>query len=186
MKVKLNKLAAGTAAALGVALSGIAIDANADAMGTKPNANANTSHGATSLTRQSDQATMNQSSTSQEARLSSIAGQNVKDASGAVLGKIESYSAANGQVTATVSTPTGETKQVPLGAVDTLAAQIPSSGTFELTVAQNTAAGASGSANGASAGMNGSSSTEAGTSVHGSAKDKKDKKKTTASPPARS
>ena len=134
MRLKLNQLAAATAAALGVAISGAAFDVHAAGDKAK--------QAGTSATPAASSASSSTAASGADARLSAITGQTVKDASGTDLGTIQSYTSANGQVTATVRTPSGSTQEVPLGPTETVASQVSASGSFALTAPQSGAASA--------------------------------------------
>jgi hypothetical protein len=117
---KSNWLAAATAAVLAVALP-------ATALATQTGAQA------TVVTPRLDGPTQVRTTTAADP-LASLKGAVVKDASGKPVGKVQSYSLANGTVTATVVDPSGATKPLALGSSALLIAELPAAGNAVITL----------------------------------------------------
>lgn len=112
MNTRINRIAAATAAALGVAFAGTAL-----ADGTMKSKTTTTT-----------------TTTTNEARLGVLNGAVVKDANGNAVGTVQSYKSADGQVTATIVNPSGVSSTLPLGTTETIVTDIPASGTVAITV----------------------------------------------------
>lgn len=123
MKLKTNRIAAATFAALGVAFAGASMaemtakDKSAQATETK------------SVTTER--------STTTDTRFDRLNGVAVRDASGTQLGTIKSYSTIDGQVNATIVNPAGTESKLILGSPDVLATELPASGSLAITVDSN-------------------------------------------------
>lgn len=122
MKTKLDKLTAVTAAALALGFAGASLDAAAG--GEKK---------VTTTTTQHSDGSMSTTMKTTE-RLNTLNGVTVVDTSGAQVGTVQSYTNANGEVVATVVNPSGSTSSLSLGAPDVLIADLPSSGSYAITM----------------------------------------------------
>lgn len=122
MKTRLNKATAVTAAALALAFAGASLDAAAG--GDKKVTTTTTQHSDGSMS----------TTTKTTERLNTLNGVTVVDASGAQVGTVQSYTNANGQVVATVVNPSGTTSSLSLGAPDVVIADLPSSGSYAITM----------------------------------------------------
>lgn len=113
MNAKLNRIAACTAAALAVAFTGTAFAGD----GTMKSKTTTTT-----------------TTTTNEAKLGALNGATIKDANGNAVGTIQSYTSADGNVTATVVNPSGVSSSLPLGSTETIVTEIPSSGSVAITL----------------------------------------------------
>jgi hypothetical protein len=111
MNARFNRIAACTAAALGVAFAGTAL---AEGMGK------------TTTTKQTTVTT--------ETKLNGLNGATIKDANGNQVGTIQSFTSADGQVTATVISPAGVSSSLPLGTTETIVTEMPASGSVAIVV----------------------------------------------------
>jgi hypothetical protein len=110
MNAKLNRIAASTAAALALAFTGAAMAGDGVVKKTTT----------TTVTN--------------EAKLAPLNGAIVRDASGQPVGTIQSYSSADGTVTATVVNPAGASSSLPLGSTETIITEMPASGAVAITL----------------------------------------------------
>jgi hypothetical protein len=113
MNTKFNRIAASTAAAVALAFTGAAFAGDGVVK---------------------SKTTTTSTTTTNDAKLGVLNGATIRDASGNSVGTVQSYSSADGNVTATVVNSSGVASTLPLGSTETIVTDIPASGSVAITV----------------------------------------------------